>query len=62
MKLAALHPVCCLRKLQKQVFDFLVAFELAQVRRKALTVKAQFFSAVRLLAALLFARASRHAA
>lgn len=30
-------------KLQKQVFDFLVAFELAQVRRKPLSVKAQFF-------------------
>ena len=30
-------------KLQKQVFDFLVAFELAQVRRKALSVKAQLF-------------------
>ena len=30
-------------KLQKQVFDFFVAFELAQVRRKTLSVKAQFF-------------------
>lgn len=30
-------------KLQKQVFDFLVAFELAQVRRKPFSVKTQFF-------------------
>ena len=30
-------------KLQKQVFNFLVAFELAQVRCKALSVKAQLF-------------------
>ncbi len=30
-------------ELQKQVFDFLVAFELAQIRRKALPVEAQLF-------------------
>lgn len=30
-------------KLQKQVFNFLVAFKLAQVRRKPFSVKTQFF-------------------
>ena len=30
-------------KLQKQIFDFLVAFELAQIWRKALAVEAQLF-------------------
>lgn len=48
-------------KLQKQVFDFLVAFELAQVRRKPLSVKAQLFGGAAARCAS-FARASRHAA